>query len=72
MVPDAADLLAAGDAVRCLRAREGDHPEPARRNVWNDVVIAVSCRGRVRMARARDHVRITTVVQHRVLTALPA
>lgn len=74
LVPTAADLLAAGDAVRLLRARHGDHPEHARRNFWNDVVIAASCRrqGRVLVSRDQDHARIAAVVRHRVLTALPA
>lgn len=73
VVPDAADLLAAGDAVRLLREQGGDHPEHARRNFWNDVVIAASCRrrGRVLISRDQDHARIAKVVNHRVLTALP-
>jgi predicted nucleic acid-binding protein len=73
-VPDTTDLLAAGDAIRLLRDRDGDHPEHARRNFWNDVVIAVSCRrrGRVLVSRDRDHARIAAVVKHQVLTALPA
>lgn len=73
VVPDAADLLAAGDAIRLMRDRGGDHPEHARRTFWNDVVIATSCRrrGRVLISRDRDHARITAVVKHRVLLALP-
>lgn len=73
LVPDAGDLLAAGDAVRVLRERRGDHPEHARRSFWNDVIIATSCRrrGRVLVSRDGDHARITRVVKHRVLTALP-
>jgi predicted nucleic acid-binding protein len=73
LVPDAADLFAAADAIRALRARHGDHPEHARRNFWNDVVIAATCRrrGRVLVSRDRDHARIAAVVDHRVLTALP-
>jgi predicted nucleic acid-binding protein len=74
LVPDATDLLAAGDALRLLRDRDGDHPGHARRNFWNDVIIAVSCRqrGRVLVSRDRDHARIAAVVKHQVLTALPA
>jgi predicted nucleic acid-binding protein len=73
LVPDATDLLAAGDAIRLLRSRNGDHPEHAQRNVWNDVIIAVSCRrrGRVLISRDQDHARIAAVVRHHVLTALP-
>lgn len=72
--PDAADLLAAGDAIRLLRQRRGDHPELAQRSFWNDVVIAVSCRrrGRVLISRDGDHARIAEVVRHRVLPRLPA
>jgi predicted nucleic acid-binding protein len=74
LVPDTVDLLAAGDAVRLLRERDGDHPEHARRSFWNDVVIAASCRrrGRVLISRDQDHARIAEVIKHRVLTALPA
>ena len=73
LVPDATDLLAAGDAIRLLRSRNGDHPEHAQRNFWNDVIIAVSCRrrGRVLISRDQDHARIAAVVRHHVLTALP-
>lgn len=73
LVPDAADLLAAGDAVRRMRDRGGDHAEHAQRNFWNDVVIATSCRrrGRVLISRDRDHARIAAVVKHRVRSALP-
>jgi hypothetical protein len=73
LVPDATDLLAAGDAIRLLRSRNGDHPEHAQRDFWNDVIIAVSCRrrGRVLISRDQDHARIAAVVRHHVLTALP-
>jgi predicted nucleic acid-binding protein len=73
VVPDRDDLLAAGDALRALRVRDGAHPEHERRSFWNDVLIAVSCRrrGRVLVTRDRDHERIARVVQHRVVTALP-
>jgi len=72
-LPDAMDLLAAGDAIRLLRSRNGDHPEHAQRDFWNDVIIAVSCRrrGRVLISRDQDHARIAAVVRHHVLTALP-
>lgn len=74
LVPDADDLLAAGDALRMLRDRDGAHPEHERRNFWNDVIIAVSCRrrGRALVSRDQAHARIAPVVKHRVLTALPA
>lgn len=73
LTPDAADLLAAGNAVRALRARDGDHPEHARRDFWNDVVIAASCQrgARVLVSRDHDHERIARIIKHRVLTALP-
>jgi predicted nucleic acid-binding protein len=73
LVPDRDDVLAAGDAVRVLRDRDGAHPEHERRNFWNDVLIAVSCRrrGRVLVSRDRDHERIARVVKHRVITTLP-
>lgn len=73
LVPDAADLLAAGDVMRTLRSHHGDHPEHARRNFWNDVIIATSCRrcGRVLISRDRDHERIAAVVGHQVISALP-
>ena len=73
VVPDAADLLAAGDALRALRERDGPHPEHERRAFWNDLVIAVSCRrqGRVLVSEDRDHERIVSIVKHRVLPALP-
>ena len=74
VVPDAADLLLAGDTIRSLRERDGPHPEHERRHFWNDVVIAVSCRqrGRVLVSRDQDHGRIAAVVKHQVLTTLPA
>ena len=74
LVPDAADLLAAGDALRALRERDGAHPEHERRAFWNDLLIAVSCRrqGRVLISQDRDHERIAPVVKHRVLPTLPA
>jgi predicted nucleic acid-binding protein len=74
LVPDAADLLAAGDALRALRQRDGAHPEHERRAFWNDLLIAVSCRrqGRALVSQDRDHERIAPVVKHRVLTSLPA
>nr|MBA3345196.1 hypothetical protein [Gemmatimonadales bacterium] len=66
IIPDAADLLAAGDAIRTLAAQAGAHPELEQRNFWNDVVIAVSCRrrGAVLLSRDADHVRIVAVVGH--------
>ncbi len=66
IVPDAADLFVAGDAIRTLAGQVGPHPELERRNFWNDVVIAVSCRRRgvVLLSRDPDHVRIAEVVGH--------
>ena len=74
LTPDAADLLAAGDALRLLHERDGPHPEHERRAFWNDLLIAVSCRrnGRVLVSRDRDHARIAPVVKQRVPTSLPA
>jgi predicted nucleic acid-binding protein len=66
IVPDAADLFAAGDAIRMLAEQAGPHPELGQRNFWNDVVIAVSCRRRgvMLLTRDPDHVRIAAVVGH--------
>lgn len=66
IVPDAADLLAAGDAIRVMTDRWEPHPQLHRRDFWNDVVIAVSCRRRgvVLLSRDPDHARIATVVGH--------
>ncbi|AHG93270.1 PilT protein domain protein (plasmid) [Gemmatirosa kalamazoonensis] len=73
LVPDCDDVLAAGDALRALREKDGAHPEHERRSFWNDVLIAVSCRrrGRVLVSRDRDHDRIALVVKHRVVASLP-
>lgn len=66
IIPDAADLFAAGDAIRTLGEKAGPHPELEQRNFWNDVVIAVSCRrrGAVLLSRDPDHGRIAAVVGH--------
>ncbi|MBI4544403.1 MAG: type II toxin-antitoxin system VapC family toxin [Gemmatimonadetes bacterium] len=66
IVPDLADLLAAGDAIRRMSEQRGVHPELERRNFWNDVMIAVSCRRRgvVLLTRDPDHARIAPVVGH--------
>lgn len=74
LIPDAAELLLAGDVIRALRHRDGPHPEHERRNFWNDVVIAVTCRqrGRVLISRDQDHGRIAPVVKHQLLTTVPA
>jgi predicted nucleic acid-binding protein len=54
LVPDADDLLAAGDALRALRDRDGVHPEHERRNFWNDVLIAPA-RASAHLAGPRPH-----------------
>lgn len=73
IVPDAADFFAAGDAICALAERAGRHPELERRNFWNDVLIAVSCRrrGRVLLSRDPDHARIAAVVGHTHRTTFP-
>ncbi len=73
IVPAAADLLAAGDAIRKLTEQWGPHPELEQRNFWNDVVIAVSCRrrGTVLLSRDPDHTRIATVVGHAYSATFP-
>ena len=74
IVPDAADLLSAGDAVREMAAQKGPHPELERRNFWNDVLIAVSCRRRgvVLLSRDPDHARIATIVSHAYSDTFPS
>ncbi|HKG93840.1 MAG TPA: PIN domain-containing protein [Gemmatimonadaceae bacterium] len=66
IVPDAADLLRAGDVVREMSGRRGPHPELERRAFWNDVLIAVSCRrrGAVLLTNDADHARIAEFVGH--------
>jgi predicted nucleic acid-binding protein len=73
IVPDATDLLAAGDAVRTMNRKWGTPPELAQRNFWNDVIIAVSCRSRgvVVLSRDADHARIAQVVGHVYRSAFP-
>jgi predicted nucleic acid-binding protein len=66
IVPDAADLFRAGDVVREMAGERGPHPELERRDFWNDVLIAVSCRrrGAVLLTGDADHARIADVVGH--------
>lgn len=73
IVPDALDLRAAGDAVRAMAEAWGPHPELERRNFWNDVVIAVSCRRRgvVLLSRDPDHERIAPFVGHAFRSTFP-
>jgi predicted nucleic acid-binding protein len=73
IVPDAADLVAAGDVIRRMSARSGAHPELERRNFWNDVIIAVSCRrrGAVLLTRDQDHRRIAVFAGHRCSATFP-
>lgn len=73
IVPDAADLLAAGDVVRAMTRQWGHHPALDRRNFWNDVLIAVSCRRRgvVLLSRDSDHARIASVVGHAYSATFP-
>lgn len=74
LVPDAADLLAAGDAVRMMSRKWGvPHPELEQRNFWNDVIIAVSCRRRgfVLLSRDPDHARIAPFVGHTYSSTFP-
>jgi predicted nucleic acid-binding protein len=73
IVPDAADLLTAGDAIRKMSEQRGIHPELQQRNFWNDVLIAVSCRRRgvILLTRDPDHARIARVVGHAHSAAFP-
>jgi predicted nucleic acid-binding protein len=73
LVPDAADLLTAGDAIRKMSGQRGVHPELERRNFWNDVLIAVSCRRRgvILLTRDSDHARIARVVGHAYSATFP-
>ena len=73
LVPDAADLLATGDAVRVMYEKWGVHPELEQRNFWNDVIIAVSCRRRgfVLLSRDPDHARIAPFVGHMYSSTFP-
>lgn len=73
IVPDAADLFAAGDVIREMAEQWGPHPELEQRNFWNDVLIAVSCRRRgvVLLSRDPDHARIANVVGHAFSATLP-
>lgn len=74
IVPDAEDLFMAGDAIRRMSERRGDHPELRLRNFWNDVVIAVSCRRRgiVLLTRDPDHADIMKFVGHSWSAIFPA
>jgi predicted nucleic acid-binding protein len=73
IVPDAADLLAAGDVIREMVEQWGSRPELERRNFWNDVIIAVSCRRRgvVLLSRDPDHTRIGAFVGHACSPTFP-
>ena len=73
IVPEAADLLAAGDVIRAMAEQRGPHPELERRNFWNDVLIAVSCRRRgvVLLTRDPDHDRIAPFAGHAYRSTLP-
>lgn len=73
IVPDAADIFAAGDVIRTLAEERGPHPELERRNFWNDVLIAVSCRRRgvVLLSRDPDHARIASVTGHAYSSTFP-
>lgn len=74
IIPDDADLFAAGDAIRKMSERWGPHPELAQRNFWNDVIIATSCRRRgvVLLSRDPDHERIAAFVGHTHRSTFPA
>ena len=73
IVPEATDYLTAGDVIRAMAERWGPRPELGRRNFWNDVLIAVSCRrrGAVLLSRDPDHLRIAPFVGHAYDAAFP-
>lgn len=74
IVPDANDLLGAGDVIRSMAERRGAHPELERRDFWNDVLIAVSCRRRgvVLLSRDPDHARIASFAGHAYSATFPS
>lgn len=73
IVPDANDILTAGDVIRQMSEQLGRHPELERRNFWNDVLIAVSCRRRgvILLSSDPDHERIAAFVGHEYSPAFP-